>query len=159
MWNGVQTEKWLDVALLEEESPLPSGWLLLEEAEGWEDHAGRSHEAEGAGDRGKQSETTNSSSASTCMVTARTGQISPPAPPPPHLLCSNFHSPFLLSFHFPSHPLLTERGNIAPLLPKSPFFLCLDVVLCGGNCSAVLVVSFLSLSFYFICEGIPSRET
>lgn len=41
------TTKWFDVTVLEEESTLPAGRLLLEKAEGWKNYTGGSHETEG----------------------------------------------------------------------------------------------------------------
>lgn len=48
----LQAKKRLDAAVQPEESPLQEGRLLLEETQGWEDHAGRPHEAEGPRHRG-----------------------------------------------------------------------------------------------------------
>jgi len=42
------TTKWFDVTILEEESTLPTRWLLLEEAKRWKNYTGRSHETEGS---------------------------------------------------------------------------------------------------------------
>lgn len=45
------TTKWFDVTVLEEESTLPTGRLLLEKEKRWEDYTGRSYETEGPGSR------------------------------------------------------------------------------------------------------------
>jgi len=42
------TTKWFDVTVFEEESTLPAGRLLLEEAKRWKNYTGRSHETEGS---------------------------------------------------------------------------------------------------------------
>ncbi len=47
-----QAEKRLDAVVLPQEGPLPSGRLLLEEAEGRKDYSGGSHEAQGSGHGG-----------------------------------------------------------------------------------------------------------
>lgn len=39
--------KWFNVTVLEEESTLPAGRLLLEKKERWKDYTGGSHETEG----------------------------------------------------------------------------------------------------------------
>lgn len=41
------TTKWFDVTVLEEESTLPEGRLLLEEEKRWKNHTGGSYETEG----------------------------------------------------------------------------------------------------------------
>lgn len=41
------TTKWFDVTVLEEESTLSTGRLLLEKEKRWEDYTGRSYETEG----------------------------------------------------------------------------------------------------------------
>jgi len=41
------TTKWFNVTVLEEESTLPAGRLLLEEKKRWKDYTGGSHETEG----------------------------------------------------------------------------------------------------------------
>lgn len=42
------TTKWFDVTVLEKESTLPAGRLLLEKAKRWKDHTRGSHETEGS---------------------------------------------------------------------------------------------------------------
>lgn len=55
-----KTSEWLDDPVQQEEGKVQEGWLLLEEEERWEDHAGGSHEAQsprsGGKERGREEE-------------------------------------------------------------------------------------------------------
>lgn len=48
-----QTQERIDVALFAEKGAIPAGWLLLEEAQGWQDDAGGSHETQSTRHRGE----------------------------------------------------------------------------------------------------------
>ncbi len=49
-----QAAEWVYDPLQQEEGEVQKGWILLEEEERWENHAGGSHEAQSAGSRGER---------------------------------------------------------------------------------------------------------